>query len=143
MVKIVIPSDVPLFYLDTNIFLYFFQSHPTFGPRVKKVFEQLENKKVTAITSYLTLSEILSFKIEDEAIEKIKMKFFSIPNLACVPIEKSVGLEAARIRRQYNFRLPDAIHLATATIYQVDKFFSNDKKLVNFSEIKTKILSDD
>lgn len=143
MVNITIPNDVPLFYLDTNIFLYFFQSHPTFGLKVKKIFDQLENKKVTAITSYLTLSEILSFKIEDEAIEKIKMKFFSVPNLAYVPIEKNVGLEAARIRRQYSFRLPDAIHLATAKVYRADKFFSNDKKLANFPEIKIKILSND
>jgi predicted nucleic acid-binding protein len=49
--------------------------------------------------------------------------------LAVVPIERSILIEAAKLRAQLKLRLPDAIHIATAIATDCPTVLSNDRRL--------------
>jgi predicted nucleic acid-binding protein len=127
--------------LDTNIFIYYFQQHPQFGISAKKNFELLIKNKARAVTSIITLIELLSLKIPETEVNKFKSLYLETPNLATIEINQTIGIEAAKIRRIYGYRLPDAIQLATALYAKADKFITNDQKIKNFPKIKIDLLS--
>ncbi len=126
-------------YIDTNIFIYFFQSHDAFGPAAKAIFEKVASGKWNAVTSVLTLSELLSIATQTEA-KLIQTLYFETPHLVTIDVDMTIASEAARIRREYHFRLPDAIHLATALYANADMFVTNDKRLRSFKEIDIQFL---
>jgi predicted nucleic acid-binding protein len=121
--------------VDTNIFIYHYQNNPQFGSYTSAFFTKLVERKIKAVTSIITLIELLSFSAEDKEIEVIEDAFLSTPNLTIFALERDIGINAARIRRVYKFRLPDAIQLATALSAKADVFLTNDKRLKSFKEI--------
>lgn len=128
--------------LDTNIFIYFFEQNPEFGESAKKIFDLLSAGKLSAATSIISLIEILSPDfLSKEAIRETEAKFFDIPNLKVVDVDKTIGLKAAAIRRQYGFRLSDAVQLSTALFAKAKAFITNDKLLKPFKELKIIFLS--
>ena len=122
--------------LDTNIFIYQFQSHPQFGKKTQSIFFQLAANKVKAITSIITVTEVLAFKKSEDIVSELKNLLLEVPNLEMKEVSREIALEAARIRRKYGFRLPDALQLATALTEKADIFITNDIKLHGFKEIK-------
>lgn len=123
-------------FLDTNIFVYYFASHPQFGHQVRQIFEALSQDKFRAITSVITLTELLSLSGSDKEVDTLKNHFLETPNLEIIDLNQEISIEAARIRREYKFRTPDAIQLATAINSRAEVFVTNDKKLKKFKEIK-------
>lgn len=67
--------------LDSNIFSYHFHKDPIFGPPSKKIFDLLSTDKLQAVTSLVTLIEILSIKAPPSKIKSLKESFFNIPGL--------------------------------------------------------------
>jgi predicted nucleic acid-binding protein len=126
--------------LDTNIFIYYFQQHPQFGASAKNIFESLVEDNAKAVTSIITLIELLALKIPETEVDKFKSLYLETPNLKTIDINQTIGIEAARIRRVYGYRLPDAIQLATCLYAKADKFITNDLKLKNFPEIKIDLI---
>jgi predicted nucleic acid-binding protein len=59
-----------------------------------------------------------------------------VPNLTDLEDNMAISLEAARIRREYGLRLPDATQLATAIYAKAKAFITNDHRLKQFKEIK-------
>lgn len=127
--------------LDTNIFIYYFQQNEEFGLSVRLLFELLAKKKAKAVTSIITLTELLSLPASERDIEALTSHFLETPNLLIGEVNQTIGIEAARIRRVYKFRVPDAIQLATALFYKVDVFITNDQRLKSFSELNIELLS--
>jgi len=126
--------------LDTNIFIYHFQNNPQFGQKAQKIFSQLTTNKTKAITSVITLTELLSLKRSDEIILELKNLMLELPNMEIKDISRDIAIEAARIRRTYGYRLPDSIQVATALAGKADMFITNDVKLQSFKEIKIVLL---
>ena len=85
---------------------------------------------------------MLSYKANEEAIERLKSDFLSTPNLTIVQVDMKISEDAARIRRKYGFRLPDAIQLATALDYKAQTFITNDKRLKVFKELPITLLTE-
>lgn len=129
-----------LIALDTNIFIYYFQQHPQFGSSAKDVFESLTTGKAKGITSIITLIELLSLTGTQENTDKLKALFLETPNLAIFDVTQIIGIEAARIRRNYGYRLPDSIQLATSLFAKAKTFITNDSKLLCFKEINVRML---
>ena len=88
----------------------------------------------------LTLTELLSFQASAAVLARLETAFFSIPDLKIVEVHRRVATESTRIRRTYGFRLPDAIHLATAKIQKAQSFVTNDNRLRAFKEIPLLLL---
>ncbi len=133
-------KNKPLLFLDTNIFIYFFQQEKILGEKAKKIFELLVDDKAKGVTSIITQIELLSIKASPQSLEHLFSLFLETPNLTVENITPEIAIESARIRREYGFRVPDAIQLATAVLAKADTFITNDKRLSQFKEIKVKLL---
>lgn len=128
--------------LDTNIFIYYFQQNKYFGEDARNIFEKLALGKYRAVTSIITLIELLSFKLSDKDITLLQDTFLQTPNLSVIEVGQEIALTASKIRRIYGFRLPDAIQLATGVSQKVDFYITNDAKLKRFKETKVVLLKD-
>lgn len=123
--------------LDTNIFVYYFNLHPKFGQPSKIIFDKLGSSKIKAVTSITTLIELLSSKmLSVQDAKEMTTDFYNIPNLTICDVNNLIAQRAASIRRQYGFRTPDAIQLATALKVGVKAFITNDHRLKSFKKIK-------
>lgn len=122
--------------IDTNVFIYHFQQHPEFNSLSEKLFNLLAYNKIQAITSIITLIELLAYKESSQKIKTLREEFLSTPNLITMDINQEIGFSAAEIRREYGFRLPDALQLATCMHANAKAFITNDSGLKSFKKIK-------
>lgn len=129
--------------IDTNILIYYFEKNPQFGETSKRLFDALNTSGLQAVTSIIAVVETLSKKDLPEDIAKdLEADFFEIPYLSILEVARKIGSLAARIRREYNFRLPDSIQLATALSAKANAFITNDEGLRKFKELKVILLNE-
>ena len=55
-------EEIQTVFLDTAPVIYFIEAHHQFGPLVKEVVELMNENRIQAFTSVLTLSEVLPKK---------------------------------------------------------------------------------
>lgn len=128
--------------LDTNIFSYHFHGHPQFGPLADIIFNALHKNQIKAFTSLITLTELLSIKVPASKLKLFQYEFQQIPNLTVLDFNKEIALEAAKTRRKYGFRLPDAIQLSSAKLSKAKAFLTNDNRLKSYPGLKIILLSE-
>lgn len=128
--------------LDTNIFIYHFQKNPKYVVFTRKIFGSLAKNKLRAVTSLITLTELLSQSLPNIELKILKESFNSTPGLTTIDPNREIALEAARIRREHCIRLPDALQLATALNAKAQIFITNDKHLKRFKEVKVVMITD-
>lgn len=131
--------------IDSMCFIYHFEGSDNYGELVKQVFLRLEQGQLTAVTSVLTLAEILSFEnLQKDQIlfEQEKVKLNATPNLSIIPVDDRISEAASILKYHYSLSLPDAIQLATSVLSGQEMFISNDNKLKKVKEIKVIILDD-
>lgn len=126
--------------LDSNVFIYNLEENVEFLKFTNIIFERLLSGKLKATTNIISLTEILSFPGTADKEEDLIQEFILIPNLEIIDVNSEIAIEAARIRRKYKFRLPDAVQLATAKIGKAQVFITNDDRLARFKELKVIML---
>lgn len=138
-----IPSGIV--YLDTNIWIYTLENYAAYSQDLTALFQAIDNGTLKAITSELTLAEILVAPIqrEDAAQQEICKQFIrNTETLSVLPISQDVLIEAAKVRARTSIKLPDAIHLATAIGAGCTAFLTNDRQLKKVTDIPVILLSD-
>lgn len=131
--------------LDTMIFIYHFEANQIYSPLTFSIFESLEKGNFNAITSILTLLEILvKPKRESNLIltERYKILLETFPNLQVKTLDENIADVASSLRANYNINTPDAIQVATSLEAQADIFITNDTSLKKITEIKVLLLSE-
>ena len=131
--------------IDSMCFIYHFEASDKYGELVKQIFLSLQDNKLTAVTSVLTLAEVLSYENLQKdkiAFEEEKSKLHSTPNLNIIPVDEKISEAASILKYHYSLSLPDAIQLATSVLNGQEVFISNDIKLKKVKEIKVIILDD-
>jgi predicted nucleic acid-binding protein len=133
-------------YLDTNIFIYALEGYPEYESILTSLFNQIDNGTYTAVSSELTLAEVLIKPLMDNN-PNLQQTYTEIlqssDSLTLANIDRHILIEAAMIRASSNaIHLPDAIHLATAKLYQCSCFITNDKRLRNNQPFQVIIISD-
>ena len=131
-------------YLDTNIWIYALEGFPDFAQELATLFQAIDQGQLTAVTSELSLSEVLVKPIQNgnAAQQNIyKQAISSTSILQVVPVQRDVLIEAARLRATVNLKLPDAIHAATAIATQCSTFVTNDHRFQIVSGFQTVLLS--
>ena len=128
--------------VDTNIFIYYFQKHPQFGLVSKELLLILVKNGSQIITSVISLIELLSFKTTKQEITTLEHELTHIAKLEMIEVSLEITKEAASIRREYGFRLPDSIQLATAIKAKASIFITNDQRLKQFKSLKVLLISD-
>jgi predicted nucleic acid-binding protein len=139
-------GEIKTIFLDTAPVIYFIEAHHQFGPLVKQVVELMNENRIQAVTSVLTLSEVLPKPVEtgnDELVVKFKTYLKNGPNLTLLPIGEAIGETAGVLRGKYPYlKTVDAVQIAAALDAEADAFLTNDKKLSGIKEIKVLVLRD-
>jgi len=119
-------------YLDANVFIYALEGHAEYEPRVRELLSLIVAGDVLAVTSELTLAELLvkpfqtgSARLQLAYLDAVRDR----AGLRVVPVSREVLIESARLRATETMRLPDGIHLATARLERCETFVSNDLRL--------------
>lgn len=131
-----------IFALDTNIFIYHFEENPEYVSFTEDLFEKIESGRVRAVTSVLTLHEILTGarKAGDERLVVLYRDLLgSFPNLHIIPFDADVAEISSDLRARYGIPTPDAIQIATAIHQKAETFISNDARLARIDEIKVTV----
>jgi len=118
--------------LDTAPLIYFMEEHPVFLDAVKPFFAALERGDFQAVTSSITLAEVLVNPIKHDKLtlaEQYKALLLTAENLRLFPVTTQIAELAARLRAAHNLQTPDAIQIATALDQKADFFLTNDARL--------------
>ena len=129
--------------LDTSIFIYRLEANPTYEEMVSEVFTWLERSSHTAVTSTITMTELLVHPYRaanEELVNRYYSLLSSFPNLEWVAPDLAIADTAARLRAEYGLRTPDALQAATAIRRGVTGFLTNDAGLVRVSEVEVAVL---
>lgn len=120
-------------YFDTNVFITAFENAGARSDHAWWILDAVETGELKAVTSEITLAEILVKPIElgaDDLCSAYEQVFVSGPNFEVCPVERRILIEAARIRAgRKSIRLPDAVHIATAARRGCTYFLSGDTRL--------------
>ncbi len=131
-------------FLDSNIFIYFFEGRNEFVAKAEKLISGLESSGQESVTSVITLAETLVKPMRDgnlELVEKYKQVFLYFPGLKVEVIDEKAAIKASEFRAKYGFRLMDSLQLSTAIHNRCDIFWTNDKNKEKCREIKVMILA--
>ena len=115
--------------VDTNCFIYYLEGGPWAGELKEELFLPLERGQFRAVTSALTLAEILvrpKALGREDVCEEYKALLCSYPNLEIVPFTVETAVLCAEVRARYRVRTPDAMQLAAALEKGATLFLSND-----------------
>ncbi len=131
--------------LATNLFLYLLEDHPRYGSWCASLFDLIERGHNPAVTSTITLLELLVQPYRDQK-EELAQKIFALastyPKIEWVPVTMSLADRAADLRARYRLGTPDAIQLATAITRKATRFYGNDRGLRRVKEIECLIIDD-
>jgi predicted nucleic acid-binding protein len=131
--------------IDTASIIYFIEEHPKYLQVVRPVFVEIDSGNIEAITSTVTLLEVLvhPLRVGDETLAgKYRDILLSSEGLTTFEILHEISEIASGLRAKYSIRTPDAIQIAVGIRYGATKFLTNDPNLRKVSEIKVLILDD-
>jgi len=130
--------------LDTMCFIYLFEAHPAFLPRLRPVFTCIERGNISGSASVLALTETLVGALrhgDTPLAARYRRAFLDFPNLKLTPITAKVAAGAAEIRAQHRLRTPDALHLACAVASGADVFLTGDARILSLSDPPLPLMS--
>ena len=120
-------------YIDTNVFL---AAYETVGARSDHAFwilSAIEQGEIRGVTSELTLAELLPRPLEEsnnDLVEAYKQLLNSGPNMEVHPVTRETLIASASLRAgRHGFKLPDAIHCATALRARCSALITDDQRM--------------
>lgn len=122
-------------YWDSMLFIYLLEANPVFGPRVRRILNQIVGKGQTLSTSVFTIGEILTGprrRGSHSGVESVK-KYLLSGAIEILAFNEAAADRYSVIRGATRVSQADAIHLASAAEAGVDVFFTNDSDLRKLS----------
>jgi predicted nucleic acid-binding protein len=127
-----------IIFLDTAVFIYFFEKHEDYYIKLLQIFDQLYETNAQAITSVITYIELTThpaIKGQTQLVRKYRDYLSNSENMSLFPLDMDIADNVVSIRAKYNFKTPDAIQIGTAAACGADYILTNDKKWLRFKEI--------
>jgi predicted nucleic acid-binding protein len=121
--------DHPRIGIDTNIFIYALEAHATYVELSYAVLEWVEQLNHSAVTSTLTITEVLTqpyATVASRQVDEYYALLSNYPHVEWIAPDLRIAKLAARFRAQHRMRTPDAIQAATAVLSGATGFISND-----------------
>jgi len=138
--------DRPRVYLDTNVFIRAFEENQETA--VRALFEEFRRHPKMAVTSELTLAELLA-PVQRKGATPIstKRRFYLglivwSQFIDLLPVSRSIWIETADLRQQARHKLPDAVHLVTAIQAGCSFFMSADNGTKRLPQGMTHLIPD-
>jgi predicted nucleic acid-binding protein len=130
----------PHVYFDSNVFIAAFEHVGAHSDHARWIMCAVQDGDIAAVTSELTLAELLVKPIErgiSDLAAAYEAMIVSGPNFNVLPVGRDVLIAAARLRAQRSaLRLPDAVHVATARAAACGFFVSEDRRIPMPDDIK-------
>ena len=124
---------------DTSIFIYHIEANPSYNELTGEILSWLEGSRNTAVTSTLTMTELLvqPYRAGNEALVN---RYFgllsSFPNLEWIAPNLAIADTAARLRAHHRLRTPDAIQAATGFCSGATGMLTNDTELARVVDLE-------
>lgn len=131
--------------IDTAPVIYFVEAHPHYDALVTEVFQSIADNKLIAITSVITLTEVLIQPLRENQPglqQQYRELLTRSANFDMIFIDDIIAERAADIRAQYNLRTPDALQIATALIAGCEAFLTNDLALKRVADMRIIVLEE-
>ncbi len=131
--------------LDASVFIYQLDANPRYVGHTDPVFAWLERTERTAVTSTITMTELLVQPYRDSG-EQSADEFYALlatyPNLDWIAPNLEIADIAARIRAAHRLRTPDALQAATAVHAHATGMITNDPVFRRVEAFETLLLED-
>ena len=108
--------------IDTMVFIYLFEDHPTFGDICENLFNQIRGGIFSAIATPITIR--------------------NMPNISNIEFDVEIGFMAGSLRAKYGLPLPDMFQVAAALAQPANAIITNDRDIQRVRETDVFILSD-
>jgi predicted nucleic acid-binding protein len=129
--------------IDTSVFIYELEANPRYAALADQIFTWLEGPRHTAVTSTITMTELLVQPYRDGDEQRVD-RFYGLlatyPNLEWVAPDLEVADIAARIRAAHRLRTPDSLQAATVIRSQATGIVTNDPIFERLKEFETLVL---
>lgn len=115
--------------LDTAPLIYFIEAHPKYLPVILPFFQALDRDEFRAVTSTLTLLEVLvhPFRQKNTRLgEQYRAILLNARSVSLINVSVAVAERAALLRSQFNLATPDAIQLSAALEGGASYLLTND-----------------
>jgi predicted nucleic acid-binding protein len=131
-----------LIYFDSVIVIYLLDNIGPFNLRAVARLSALLAAGDRMAVSDLTRLECRVKPIKNGDAAKLADfdAFFARSDVGLAPITPAVFDRATNIRAAHNFKLADALHLATAVEYGCSRFLTNDNRLATFGDVTVEVL---
>lgn len=129
--------------LDTSVFIYELEANARYLPLTDLIFSWLEGPDSKAVTSTITMTELLVQPYRDSDEQRVD-EFYSLlttyPNLSWIAPNLEIADVAARLRALHRLRTPDALHAATAEYSGATGLITNDAAFERVKTFETLVL---
>ncbi|MGD8209529.1 MAG: type II toxin-antitoxin system VapC family toxin [Desulfobacterales bacterium] len=131
--------------IDTMVFIYLFEDHPSFGDICENLFNQIKVGVFSAIVTQITAAEVLvkPLKIRQFVIaDKYRNAIRNMPNISNIKFDVEIGFMAGSLRAKYGLPLPDILQVAAALAQPANTVITNDRDIQRVRETNVFLLSD-
>lgn len=126
-------------YLDANIFLNPILYDDVKAGKCKKIFGQIIDGDMAAVTSFLTWDEVV-YVVQKQLGKEIAVvegeKLLRFPNLTFFKVDEIVMAKAQELISKYDIKPRDAIHAASALVKGIREILSDDPDFDKIKELK-------
>lgn len=129
--------------LDTSVFIYQLEANPGYLPFTDRVFACLERPGHSAVTSTITMTELLvhPYRSNDEQqVDAFYGLLATYPNLEWIAPSLEIADRAAQLRAMHRLRTPDALQAATAISEEASGLITNDPAFARVETLDTLVL---
>ena len=133
-----------LLYIDTCCIIYLIEAASPFHSSVaRRITRHSASPDATLVTSRLARLECRTKPLRDKdaALLARYETFFTAQRFRLVDVSPSVIETATDLRAKYGFKTPDALHLATAILENVDVVLTGDRDLEKCTEIPIEVIT--
>jgi predicted nucleic acid-binding protein len=118
--------------LDTQIFIYFIEEDGRYLPLIKPLFEAIDRGDLLAVTSGLSLMEVLvvPYRSGNSALaDRYESLLTYSRGLRFIEVDRRLLKAAAQLRATFKLKPPDAIQVAAALVGDCQSFLTNDRRI--------------
>ena len=118
--------------LDSSIFIYFIEEHQKYLSLVEPIFEAVDAGALEAVTSSLTLLEVLviPFRFANAAlVDRYEALLTKSRGLRLVDLDRDFLRSVAQVRAATRAKTPDAMQLAAAMAAGCPVLLTNDDRI--------------
>jgi predicted nucleic acid-binding protein len=138
-------ANVTRLGLDTAPVIYFVEAFPRHDALVTNVFSRVAEAQLVAVTSVITLAEVLVQPVQ-RGQRELQAAYTRLlrhsANFELLPVDIAVAEHAAELRARYRLRMPDALQVATALAGGCQAFLTNDHALTRVTDLRVLVLDD-